>query len=323
MNRARSNPFRTVGTTVHSAFPQNGVMGQPKSKRWIFAVLLAILFPAFAFHVSCVAVLGPGNWGSGMEEKVPEILDARYAPDVARYRAEFSEGNGAGTEPAAPPSGAIRGRVVATGHDEPSGLWIIQSHEGERWIDQQRFALWSEATQELDELHLPSSMIFEQPKLIRREGKIVLVLERWQSWFMPVKAKLRRYLNSWFDETLRPERALYLYDVETRALTYFGPGHTLVVAPNRAHGAFLRSGATASGFYSLHAWDFETGQIETLFSLHESDPGSGRSFQYRWSQDSRTLHLSGSSAGFERRDPERLEFNHLHIRGLAGLYQLD
>jgi hypothetical protein len=298
-------------------------MAQPKSKRWIFAVLLVILFPAFAFHASCVAVLGPGNWGSGMEEKVPEILDAESNPDVVGYRAEFSETSPDPTEPVVPPGATVRGRVVAADHEEQSGLWVFQSHEGERWIDQQRFTLWSEATQQLDELDLPSSMLFEQPKFIHREGKTVLVLERWQSWFMPVKAKLRRYLNSWFGETLRPERALYLYNVETRDLTYFGPGHTLVVAPNLAGGAFLRSGATASGFYSLHIWDFETDQIETILSLHESDPGSGRSFAYRWSQDSRALHLSGSSAGFERRDPQRLDLNHLYISGQAGLYEID
>jgi hypothetical protein len=298
-------------------------MGQPKSKRWIFAVLLVILFPAFAFHASCVAVLGPGNWGSGMEERVPEILDAQSNPDLAGYRVEFCERSPVATEPTGPPGATVRGRVVATEYDEEGERWIIQSHEGERWIDQQRFALWSEATQQLDQLDLPPSMIFEQPKFIRREGKTVVVLEHWQSWFMPVKDKLRRYLNSWFDETLRPERALYLYDVETRALTYFGPGHTLVVTPNRSHGAFLRSGATASGFYSLHVWDFETGQIETVLSLHESDPGSGRSFEYRWSDDSRALHVTGSSAGFERRDPERLELNHVHIRSESSLYQLD
>lgn len=297
-------------------------MGQPKSKRWIFAVLLAILFPAFAFHTSCVAVLGPGNWGSGMEEKVPEILDRQSNPDIARYGAEFSEWSPAATEPIAPAGAPVRGRVVATDYDVGGERWIIQSHEGERWIDQQRFALWSDATQQLDQLDLPSSMIFEQPKFIHREGKTLIVLEHWQSWFMPVKAKLRRYLNSWFDETLRPERALYLYDVKTRGLTYFGPGHTLVVSPDRTHGAFLRSGATASGFYSLHLWDFDTGKIDTVLSLHESDPGSGRSFEYHWSDDSRALYLSGSSAGFARRDPERLELNHVYMLGQPGLYKL-
>ena len=257
-----------------------------------------------------------------MEEKAPEVLDASSNPELARYRAEFSGAAASSTDVAVPPEAPVVGRVVATDRDEQSGLWIIQSHEGERWIDQQRFTFWSEAAGTAEELELPERMIFEQPKFIHREGRTSLVLVRWHSWFMPVRDKLRRYLNSWFDETLRPERALYIYDLETETLTYFGPGHTLVVAPNRRRGAFLRSGATSSGFYSLHVWDFDSEEIETMLSLHESDPGSGRSFAYRWSQDSRALHLSGSSAGFARRDPERVKLDHLYLPGAAGLYKL-
>ena len=69
---------------------QNEVMHSAGSKRWIFAVLLALLFPALAIHASCVAVLGPGNWGSGMEEHIPEILTDQSHPALADYRSEFS-----------------------------------------------------------------------------------------------------------------------------------------------------------------------------------------------------------------------------------------
>ena len=84
------------------------------SKRWIFAVLLALLFPALAIHASCVAVLGPGNWGSGMEEHIPEILTDQSHPALDGYRSEFSNGTPLAeqTAPAAPPGVVVRGRVA-------------------------------------------------------------------------------------------------------------------------------------------------------------------------------------------------------------------
>ena len=300
-------------------------MHKAGSKRWIFAVLLALLFPALAIHASCVAVLGPGNWGSGMEERIPEILTDHSHTALAGYRTEFSHRSPLPekTALAVPPGVAVSGRVAATDHDESSTRWVIQSHEGESRDDNRHFYLWAEADGRLEELSLPSSVIFDQPRFIRPQGETFVVLERRNSWLIPVRDKLRRYVNSWFDDTLRPERSLYLYDLETRDLTYIGPGHSVVVSPDRTHGALLRSGATASGFYSLHIWSFETGEIETVVSLHESEPGAGRSFEYRWSQDSRALHLSGATAGFERRNPQRRILNHLHIRGVPGLYDLN
>ena len=300
-------------------------MNSAGSKRWIFAVLLALLFPALAIHASCVAVLGPGNWGSGMEEHIPKILTDQSHPALADHRSEFSQQIPLAeqTAPATPPGVAVRGRVAATDHDESSGRWVIQSHEGAGRVAERHFYLWSETDGFLEELSLPGSIIFDQPRFIRRQGETFVVLERRNSWLMPVRDKLRRYANSWFDDTLRPERSLYLYDLETRNLSYVGPGHSLAVSPDRTHGALLRSGATASSFYSLHLWSFDSGEIETVVSLHESEPGGGRSFAYRWSRDSRALHLSGASAGFERRNPQRRTLNHLHIRGVPGLYDLN
>ena len=300
-------------------------MSQHRSKRWIFAVLLAVLFPAFAFHASCVAVLGPGNWGSGMEEKVPEMLDAALKPAALRYRTEFAEARDPTIQPAPqlPHGLELPGKILNTDHDQQTGRWVIQTYEGERWIDQQHFYLWSEPEEQPRQLSLPDSMVLENPLFIHQGSQSTLVLERWNSWYLPATAKLRRYARSWFDHTLRPERALYLYDIETRTLSYFGPGHDLVVAPDRRRGAFLRSGATSSGFYSLHVWDFASTEIETVLSLRESDPGSGRSFDYVWSKDSHALRLMGPSAGFTRRNPERLDLNHLHIVGTPGLFQLN
>ncbi len=300
-------------------------MSKKRSKRWIFAVLLAILFPAFAFHASCVAVLGPGNWGAGMEEKVPEILAAESNPEALRYQAEFAEAAEPTNppEPQLPPGLELPGKVLSADHDRRTGQWVVQTYGGERWIDEQHIYLWTGGPDQPRELDLPQSMTFENPRFIHKGPQTTLALERWNSWYISPTAKLRRYARSWFDETLRPERSLYLYDLETRALAYFSPGHTLAVSPDATRGAFLRSGATRSGFHSLHIWDFASGEIETVLSLHEADPGSGRSFDYRWSADSRALHLSGASAGFERRNVQRRDLNHFHIVGTPGLYEVN
>lgn len=159
-------------------------MSKKRSKRWIFAVLLAILFPAFVFHASCVAVLGPGNWGSGMEEKVPEILAAESNPEALRYQAEFA----AAGEPTNPPEPRLPlgpdlpGKVLSAGQDRRTGRWVVQTYGGERWIDEQHFYLLSEGENRPHELNLPQSMTFENPRFIHQGSKTTLVVERWNSW---------------------------------------------------------------------------------------------------------------------------------------------
>ena len=78
----------------------------------------------------------------------------------------------------------------------------------------------------------------------------------------------------------------------------------------------------AGSYYSLHVWDFETDEVETVLSLRESDPGSGRSFEYRWSGDSRAFQLTGRTSGFERRNPEGRDLNLIYLIGDSNLYEV-
>jgi hypothetical protein len=64
-------------------------MSVKRKRSWIFAILVATVFPAIAIHTSCVAVMGPGTWGSGLEERAPEILSAASNPAVQAYSREF------------------------------------------------------------------------------------------------------------------------------------------------------------------------------------------------------------------------------------------
>ena len=127
------------------------------------------------------------------------------------------------------------------------------------------------------------------------------------------QVKIGRYLRSYLDATLRPEFTLHAYELDTRKESYVGPGHSSLASPNRRRVVFLRSGALGAGFYSMHVWNLENDRTETVVSLAEVDPGSGRSFDYRWSADSKALLITGSAGGFARRkhDPQQLRMIYL------------
>ncbi len=297
-------------------------MPAANNKRWIWAVLLAVLFPIFAIHFSCVAIMGPGTWGSGLEEKLPEIIPAASNARLSPYLEEFANLSRETSSDVELPgdAGTLPGRAIYSDHIEPEGLWVVQTHEGKRWVDEQRVILLRGGDTEPKRAAIPDGMIVENPVFIRRGGRVMLVFSRWQSWFLPMAGKVRRFWRSVFDETLRPEYSLYLYDLDRQQSTYWGPGHTLLASPDRQRALLLRSGAMAGGYYSIHLWDFETDKLETIVSLRESDPGSGRSFEYLWSADSRAFQLTGRTGGFERRKREGRDLNLIYLVGDPNLY---
>jgi hypothetical protein len=312
--------------------PRGRMAAQP-NRRWILAILLVVLFPALAIHVSCVAVLGPGTWGSGMEQKLPQLLPAASNPLVEQYAREFAN---AKTADAKPPEATgdlgevesgLRGKVFWIDRLEPENLSVIATHEGSSWVEQQHFYLSRAAgppqqgagTRELD---LAPGMILEMPTLMKRGAETFVVVARWLPWGVPPLQKLSRYVRSYWDATLRPETSLYLYPLPSGPLTYWGPGHTLKPSPDRRLAVVLRSGAMAAGYYSMHLWDFEHDRLTTILSLREADPGSGRSFDYDWSADSRAVHITGSTGGFERRKPQPRSLDLIYLVGDETVYDL-
>ncbi len=299
-------------------------MPAAKNRRWIWAVLFVVLFPLFATHFSCIAVLGPGTWGSGLDERLPTIMPANSNPRVAGYVKEFAyRARKAASQVEAPPGASpFPGRAVYSDSIAPGNLWVVQTHEGERWIDEQRVFVLRGGGAERQEVRIPEAMLVENPVFLRRGGRVVLVFGRWHSWHLSMGGKLARYWDSLFDETLRPEYSLYLYDLDEKQSTYWGPGHTLVASPDRRRALLLRSGALGGSYYSLHLWDFDTDELETIVSLRESDPGSGRSFDYRWAKDSRAFQLTGRTGGFVRRQREGRDLNLIYLVGNPNLYEV-
>jgi hypothetical protein len=282
-------------------------MAATSSKKWILAILIAVVFPALAVHVSCVATIGPGTWGSGLEERLPKLLAVTPESAAAHYAAEFaSPGSQGQTETHLPPEleDQLRGKIFWTDRLAPENLAVIATHEGQTWVENQHLYVWQEQEQKVRLLEMDSSRIVQQATLMKRGGDTFIVVERWLSWYVPPIEKLSRYLRSYADPTLRPEVSLFLYRLPSGPLQYWGPGHTLKPSPDRRRAILLRSGALAAGYFSMHLWDFVQDRLTTILSLREADPGSGRSFDYQWSQDSRAVHITGATAGFERRRRE-------------------
>jgi hypothetical protein len=285
---------------------------------------MAVLVPALAIHISCVAVIGPGSWGSGMEEKLPPLLPASSNQAVRQYAEEFGGSHPeveAGGDLAALESG-LAGEVFWTDRLASENLAVVATHEGRSWVQDQHFYLWRGIGQGIRELDLPRAMILEQPTLMKRGRATFVVVARWLPWVVAPLEKLSRYLRSYWDPTLRPETSLYLYPLPSGPLAYGGPGHTLKPSPDRRRAILLRSGAMAAGYYSMHLWDFDQDRLTTILSLREADPGSGRSFDYEWSADSRAVHITGATAGFRRRHGEPRSLDLIYLVGDEAVYDL-
>jgi hypothetical protein len=177
--------------------------------------------------------------------------------------------------------------------------------------------------QGIREIDLPPGMILERPTLLSRGDELFLVAGRWRPWAIPPLEKLSRYLKSYADPTLRPEFSLYVYRLSTATLEYWGSGHTLKPSPDRRFAILLRSGAIGAGYYSMHLWDFEQDRLTTIVSLREADQGSGRSFEYDWSYDSRAVHITGATGGFKRRGGSPRSLDLIYLVGQEGFYDLD
>jgi hypothetical protein len=72
----------------------------------------------------------------------------------------------------------------------------------------------------------------------------------------------------------------------------------------------------------MHLWDFEQDRLTTILSLREADAGSGRSFDYDWSKDSRAIHITGATAGFPRRHREPRPLDLIYVVGNEAVYDL-
>lgn len=290
---------------------------QEKSRRWLFAVATAVIFPALAFHASCIAVMGPGAWGSGMEEAYPEWHQPteRVERYVSALAADAASGMPHMDQPEAPADVEFSGAVRQTFQGREQA--VVLTAEGERWTDQQR--LYVVEGSSARELPIPSGHVVTNPVILR--GRVIY--ERWNPWAISAGEKLKRYVASWSDVTLRPEVALYAFDRDAHEWNFIMPGHTLVPSPDGNHAVLLRSGAMVAGYYSVHIWSADSEEPAAILSLREADEGSGRSFDFKWTRDSQAVQIKGHTGGFDRREREPREFNLLYVVDEKKIYDLE
>ena len=270
-------------------------MRESKSNRkWPLAILAAVAFPVLAMHSTCVAVLGPGTWGSGLVETQPEFKPPPPAVEV--YRQEFKaqpqspEPSGDSAASEAPPG--IVGRVTWKHAMDNRVLYLADGPDRPR----QRLYV-SDANETIREVSLPNGHLVARPQWTA-EG---IVYVRWNPWAVPPVSKLRRYVASWLDPSLRPEASLYGNVADSGDWHFLMPGHSLTVSPDGRQAALLRSGALLAGYYSIHVWQTGSSEAAAILSLREHDDNASKSFRMRWSEDSSALHIEGRTGGFDRR----------------------
>lgn len=298
-------------------------MEESKSNRkWPLAILAAVVFPALVLHGTCVSVLGPGTWGSGLVETLPDFKAP--TPAVAPYRQEFQAepriGETGARATASQTLAGLTGSVVWTHAWDDRVLYLTDGHEGSR-----RRLYVSDTNSTLTEVALPNGHLIARPQWTA-DG---IVYVRWNPWAVPPTSKLRRYVASWFDPSLRPESSLYGNASDTNDWHFLMPGHSLTVSPDGRWAALLRSGALLAGYYSVHVWRIGSPDAPAIVSLREYGSDATRSFRVRWSADSSALHLHGRTGGFDRRSShgstgsEGVSINLLYMVNDATVYDLN
>ena len=290
--------------------------------RWVLAVSAAVLFPALVLHTTCIAVMGPGTWGSGVEEALPEFKK----PDavVERYRSEFSSAEAAAGGSVEPVDVShdlgLPGRITWIQESGGRTIYLTEETSGAS-MRQRMFVLDGSRTREA---RIPAGHVIVRPKWAGER----IIYERWQPWAVPPMQKLRRYVASWADPALRPEAALYGSGGGEDEWKFLMPGHSLAVAPDGRRAALLRSGALVAGYFSIHTWQIGSPRAPVLISLREHDGKSTRSFSMQWSADSAALRIFGKTGGFERRasqkaDPAGVALDLLYLLPDGNLYDLN
>lgn len=293
-----------------------------QDRKWILAVLAAVLVPALALHGTCIAVMGPGTWGSGVAEVAPEFQPP--TDEAMRYAEALEPTLDSGGTPQAdfvlPGAAALQGSAVWV--DRAGGRTVILTEDSAAKPGSQR--LYVAAKGDVRELALPRDHVVSRPQWVGDR----IVYERWNPWAIPPLKKLGRYLASWTDRTLRPEVALYGSADEDGRWDFLMPGHSLSIAPDGRRAALLRSGALLAGYYSIHVWRLGADEAPAILSLREHGELGPRSFSLRWSPDSAALRIAGKTAGFGRRQSQTgagadgLDVDVLYLAADQALYDL-
>ena len=280
---------------------------------------------ATALAMAAFAMVGPpSGWGTNVEDAEPSF-SAEPSP-AARDSLEAMAADTAPTHM----YGALLARYDVPGrprdfdeHAESGEAVLLTSDE--TWTKDQRLDWRRDRNARWSEVNIPDGFIISNPRLIGRDGQPTLLIERWHPWWPYTKSYVR-FARSLTNPELRPEYGIYQLDIERGIAQFLFPGDRLVLSPDRSVAAYVSSerfGLTGGGFHTIYVWDLETDQRRPVMSLWELDPGSGISFNYAWTRDSRALLIAGSTSGVGRSGaPPRGPIRALFTREPRSLYLL-
>ena len=269
--------------------------------RWRWAVLAgAAVLALVGGHYLWFGLFGPpARWGTGVVGVDPRLEPAGpgasepaggWAPDAAAtLQARL----------AAVALGGVVGKPFQLDVDAATGAGVVQTSGGPSWTQGQRLYVRVDAAAPWRELALPTGLMLSDATLIRRGGRPVVVASAWQPWW-PYERSYGRFIGSLIDRPRRAEHAVYLLDLDGGAPRYLFPGEALELSPDRRAIAYVTSENDHAGYHTVAVWRVDADAPEPVLSLWEMDPGSGRSFGYGWSLDSRALRIDGATQGFAR-----------------------
>jgi hypothetical protein len=247
---------------------------------------------------------------SKLPEAVPNISPATDAIELHHYVLEFAipaHRPDSEIEPFVPfKRNMIQGRIDSVDHNTNCSLWLIRSHSGSAYFEDQKLYLYSEKSNSLKELTVYLGTRFEGAVVLCDEpGEEPLIL----TTIWPPNSR-------WYTMELWTNR------VGTTASSRLTVGGSFKVSPDHSKVAFWRT--DGEGFYSLHLWDVGTRAIEDVISLWELDRGSGTSWDWTWSADSKVLNVQGVCGGFhQKREGGRNQFNFLYVVKEKKMYYID
>ena len=233
-----------------------------------------------------------------MPGKFPEIINQDIPIEIINYVNEFKVKN----KPNSPDpltdeiKSHIIGSIFRQDVVQEANIAVVLTHSGKNWSDDQHLLVGSSKGTDWKEISLSNNSNYQNTTIIREKASHAILVSRSKSWW-PYRKNYIRFLMSIFASQLRAEEAIYYLNTDNGKLSYLIPGSRMKPSPNREHIAYLVSANGFSGSHTLSLYNCASQQSAPVLSLEEADPGSGISFSYRWSKDSKALLFEGGTHG--------------------------
>lgn len=288
-------------------------------KTWVGLTGAALACLVLGHYVWFTVFGPPARWGTGV---------VSVDPTIERGAAAEVEPLGGWALDAAATLSARLGAIALDGVEgtpfqldvaADDGMAVLQTFAGASWTLGQRLYVRSGAAAPWRAVPVPRSLVLGDAGLVRPGGRPAVLVSAWQPWW-PYERSYRRFFRSMFDQAHRPENALRLVDPASGEMRYLFPGEAPILSPDRRAVAYVTSENDHVGYHTIAVWTVGAPAPVPVLSLWETDPGSGRSFGYRWSESSAALRIEGATGGFARWG--RARHQALRLTYLVGSHRL-